>query len=186
MLTKLVCTYADFFWVFNFWKVSVWLDFSSELLRSFSKYVSVPSTRGPRFPPNLAPSERKPYEPWRDVQRGELNPPLYHLNVGPGESRTFPPPLVAVFSSYFSYIHGPQLSRFENGIRNKIPESAWHYLSKSLGNMAKSFHISHFSNVKTLRDTESTSTRETGTDTPTQLWGVQPQNFLKYILYWYN
>ena len=79
------------------------------------------------------------------------------------------PPLVAVFSSYFSYVHGPQLSRFENGIRNKIPESAWHYLSKSLGNMAKSFYISHFSNVKTLRDIESTSTRETGTDTPTQL-----------------
>ena len=81
----------------------------------------------------------------------------------------FPPPLVEVFSSYFSYIHGPQLSHFENGIRNKIPESACHYLSKSLGNMVKSFYISHFSNVKTLRYIENTSTRETGTDTPTQL-----------------
>lgn len=66
------------------------------------------------------------------------------------EAEGFSSPLVAVSSSSFSYIHGPQLSRFENGVRNKIPESACHYLSKSLGNMIKSFSISHFSNVKTL------------------------------------
>lgn len=64
-------------------------------------------------------------------------------NQGSQESRVFPLLLVAVFYSYFSYIHGPQLSHLENGIRNKIPEPACSYLSKSLGKHGKIFL--HFS-----------------------------------------